>query len=52
MSAKINNNMYYIDEKGNLCYEMCNMISIIDGFDLDGDFHLILQPPKNNGNKS
>ena len=38
--------MYYINEDGNLCYEMCRMVSIIDGFDIDGDFHLILQPPK------
>jgi hypothetical protein len=31
--------MYYINNKGILCYEMCNMISTIEGFDNDGYFN-------------
>ncbi len=34
--------MYYIDTKGRLIYEMCNMKSEINGFDDDGLFNVIL----------
>lgn len=34
--------MYYIDVKGRLIYEMCNMKSEITGFDERGDFHVVL----------
>jgi hypothetical protein len=37
--------MYYIDNKGRLIYEMCNMKSEITGFDEDGLFHVVLLLP-------
>jgi hypothetical protein len=37
--------MYYIDNKGRLIYEMCNMKSEITGFDDDGLLHVVLLLP-------
>ena len=41
--------MYYIDAKGRLIYEMCNMKSEITGFDSDGLFHVLLLWEKQSG---